>query len=113
MAELSRRLEQLGERLVEGARTAVRDETVEVRDDMRRGAPRDSGDLIRSIQAEIASGGLAGTAAATIRYATFVEHGTSDTPEQPFAGPAATRSRRRFPGRLREEIGGELKDLLR
>jgi HK97 gp10 family phage protein len=113
MGLLAKKLEQLPDRVTAGIRAAVEDETEAVADDMRRGAPRLTGTLASSIQAEVSADGLSGTAAATARHATFVEHGTSDTPEQPFATPAAERSRQRFPDRLRREIGGELKDLVR
>lgn len=113
MGLLSKRLDQLPKKIHEGIRSAVTDETREIADDMRKHAPRRSGELAESIQAEVTKDGLGGTAAATARHATFVEHGTSDTPEQPFATPAAERSRQRFPDRLRQEIGGELRDLLR
>lgn len=113
MGLLAKKLDQLPKAIREGLRTAVTDETKAVADDMRKNAPRDSGDLARSIQSETTSDGLGGTATATARHATFVEHGTSDTPEQPFAQPAAERSRQRFPGRVRESVNGELKDLLR
>lgn len=113
MGLLAKRLKQLPRTVQDGLRTAVRDETNEVVDDMRRTAPRDSGDLIRGMQSEITSGGLGGRAVSTTRHSTFVEHGTEDTPEQPFMGPAAERSRQRFPDRIRDEVGGELKRWLR
>jgi HK97 gp10 family phage protein len=112
MGLLAKKLDQLPGKVRDGIRKAVHDETAEVADDMRRGAPELTGALRRSIQAETSADGLAGTAAATARHATFVEHGTSDTPEQPFALPAAERSRRRFPDRVRREVGAELKDLV-
>jgi HK97 gp10 family phage protein len=90
---------------------AVRDETYETRDDMKRGAPYKTGELRESIQAEYDEKLLRGRAVATARYATFVEHGTDDTKAQPFVQPAAERARRRFPKRVRAEIAAELKRL--
>ena len=98
---------------VDGARAAVAEETKDVADDMRKHAPRDTGELAESIQTEIGGDGLTGTAAATARHATFVEYGTSDTPEQPFAMPAAMRSRNRFWRRVRKAVGGKLEDLVK
>ncbi|MEU5950326.1 HK97-gp10 family putative phage morphogenesis protein [Micromonospora sp. NPDC047465] len=113
MGLLAKRLKELPTSVQDGAKTAVKDETNEVVDDMRRTAPRDSGDLVAGMQAEFTNGGLGGRAVSTARHSTFVEHGTEDTPEQPFMTPAAERSRRRFPGRIRDAVGAELKDLTR
>jgi HK97 gp10 family phage protein len=108
---LSRVLNKLPKQIGTAARTAVRDETELVVEDMRRTAPRRTGELARSIQAEIKD--LEGKAVATARHAIFVEYGTSSTPEQPFAGPAAERSRRRFPKRLRQAVWKALKEMVR
>lgn len=108
---LSRVLNKLPPRIAAGARAAVRDETYLVVEDMRRTAPRRTGELARSIQAETKD--LEGKAVATARHAIFVEYGTSSTPEQPFAGPAAERSRRRFPRRLRQAVWKALKEMVR
>ncbi|MEV2236701.1 HK97-gp10 family putative phage morphogenesis protein [Micromonospora sp. NPDC049891] len=113
MGLLSKRLKQLPGKVQDGLRAAVRDETNDVVDDMRRTAPRDTGDLVRGMQTEITSDGLGGRAVSTARHSTFVEHGTEDTPEQPFMAPAAERARRRFPGRVKDAVGVELKDLTR
>ena len=89
---------------------AVGDETRELADEMRRDAP--VGDRTRgkrgrpplgdSIEADVS--GLSGEARATARHAHLVEDGTSSHPAQPFARPAAERSRRRFPGRVARQI---------
>jgi len=113
MERLAKKLETLPEDVREGVRKAVKDETREVADDMRRTVPRLTGELARSIQVEITNNGVSGAAVATARHATFVEHGTEDTPERPFAAPAAERSRKRFPKRLREETGRSLWRLTR
>lgn len=117
MDKLARRLDALAPAILDGVRKGVRGETAELADDMRRNAPRGNPPtkpvtLVEGIQEEISNGGLTGTVAATARHSVFVEHGTEDTPEQPFAGPAAERSRRRFPDRIRDAVGGELKDLV-
>lgn len=102
-AELSRKLTHLPAKLRAAAEQAVREETEEIADDMRRGAPFRTGALRESIQAEVH--GLSGVAAATARHATFVEYGTSDTPQQPYATPAAARSLHRFRKRLSKRLG--------
>jgi len=113
MDQLARKLKRLSPAIGEGVRRAVRAETRVVVDDMRQTAPRDSGELIESMRPRISGDGLTGEAVATARHATFVEHGTEDTPAQPFAAPAAERSRKRFPNRVRDEVGVELRDLLK
>jgi len=90
---------------------AVKAETFDVRDDMKRGAPFKTGELRESIQAEYDEKLIRGRAVATARYAGFVENGTDDTRAQPFAQPAAEVSRRRFPKRTRAEIIAGLKAL--
>ncbi|ROO51463.1 HK97 gp10 family phage protein [Micromonospora sp. Llam0] len=110
---LGRRLDRMPAAVQEGARRAVAAETRETADDMREGAPRDTGALAESVQEEIDAGGLTGRAVATARHATFVEHGTEDTPEQPFAQPAAERARRRFPARVKQATGVSLRKLAR
>jgi HK97 gp10 family phage protein len=113
MDQLRAKLDQLPDAIVTGVRAAVKAETEEIADDMRRGAPRATGELADSMQTEIADDGLSGKAVATARHATFVEHGTSDTPAQPYVAPAAERARKRFPGRVEAAIGGELRKLLK
>jgi HK97 gp10 family phage protein len=90
---------------------AVRDETDETRDDAKRFAPVKTGELRESIQGEYDEKLIRGRVAATAKHAGFVEHGTEDTPEQPFMTPAAEMSRRRFPKRVRAEVKVELEHL--
>lgn len=107
-AELTRKLKKLPGLVATAGARAVKAETEETRDDMKRGAPFDTGELRDSITAEFDAKKIQGRAVATSRHAGFVEHGTSDTPAQPFAEPAAFRARGRFPGRVRDEIKAEL-----
>lgn len=109
--ELERKLRSLPDVLERAVKTAVKDETEEVADDLRRNAPVDDGDLRDSTQAEILNKGLTGRAAMTARHATFVIHGTSDTPANDFATPVIARAERRFPDRVRDEVLKELKKL--
>lgn len=107
--ELSRKLKALPEIVERAAKQAVQDETLAVAQDMRRNAPRDTGNLADKIQAEIDSTKLTGRAASTAEYTTFVVHGTSKTAADDFMTPAARRSERRFPRRVREQVQRELK----
>lgn len=111
MADLERKLRRLPEVVEAAGARAVKAETEAVRDDMKRGAPRDTGELQESMQAEFDAKKIVGRAVATARHASFVEHGTEDTPAQPFAEPAAVRARRRFPERIKAEIKEELRKL--
>jgi HK97 gp10 family phage protein len=104
--ELKAKLDALPGQMLAGAERAVADETEEVAQDMRDGAPYRTGELRESINAE--HEGLEGRAVATAPYATVVEFGTSSQPSQPFAQPAAERSRSRFPGRIADAVREEL-----
>lgn len=99
---LDRAIGELAANMRAGAEDAVGEEAEAVAQDMRDDAPRDTGELIDSIQAE--HDGLEGLAAATAGHAEFVEHGTSKMPARPYAGPAAEASRSRFPDRVAERI---------
>lgn len=109
--KLSKKLKQLPEHVREGAGRAVREEAQAVANDMRRWAPRDTGELADSIQSEYDAATLTGTAAATARHATFVAQGTSENAKDPFADNAAAASRKRFPGRVEDEIARALREL--
>jgi HK97 gp10 family phage protein len=108
LEDLEKKLRKLPELVQTAGGRAVKAEAEETRDDMKRGAPVDTGDLRDHIQAEYDSKTITGRAVATSKHAGFVEHGTDDTPAQPFAQPAAERARRRFPDRVRREIKAEL-----
>jgi hypothetical protein len=108
---LARKLKALPELVDKAARQAVKDETLEVAQDMRRTAPRDDGELIDGIQTEFSPATITGRAVSTARHTTFVVHGTSDTPENDFMTPAAERSRRRFRGRVVEQVNAELRKI--
>lgn len=111
LADLERKLRKLPKVVEAAGARAVKAETEDVRDDMRRWAPRDTGELEDSITAEFNAKKIQGRAVATSPHAGFVEHGTDDTPAQPFAQPAAERARERFPNRMRTEIKNELRKL--
>jgi HK97 gp10 family phage protein len=106
--ELARKLKALPEVVDRAGARAVKAETDETADDMRRGAPFKTGELRESIGSEYNAKTMTGRASATAKHADFVEHGTSDTPAQPFVEPAAARARRRFPDRVKTEIKREL-----
>ena len=100
------RLDELPEQMRKGAERAVADETHEVTEDMRGSVPVDTGALRDGMQAEV--DGLKGQAVSTAKHSFAVEGGTSRQVAQPFAQPAAERSRVRFPDRVSEAIRGEL-----
>jgi HK97 gp10 family phage protein len=106
--DLHKNLRRLPQVVAAGARAAVKGETHDVAQEMRRDAPVLTGDLRQGIQERTSKGGLEGHAVSTARHTTFVIHGTSDTPANDFMEPAAQRSRRRFPKRVTKEIEDEL-----
>jgi len=107
--QLEKKLRALPEVIDRAARRTIHEETNEAAQDLRRGAPVLSGDLRRSIQAEIAKKGLAGIAAVTAKHATYVIHGTSKQDANDFVTPVIARVRRRFPDRLVAEVKAELR----
>lgn len=109
---LRRRLDALPDLIEKAARQAVQDETIAAAQDMRRNAPRLTGELQDGIQAELGDlQRLEGRAVSTARHTTFVVHGTSDTPANDFITPAAMRSERRFPRRVREQVLADLRKI--
>ncbi len=102
---LARNLDRLPEVVREAARVAIRDETEETADDMRRHAPVLSGKLRRGIQAELDPRALEGAAVTTAEHSPFVIHGTSDMEADDFMTPAAKRAQRRFPARVKRDVG--------
>lgn len=106
--ELYAKLAKLPDRIDAANRRAIREQTDDTADDLRRNAPVLSGDLRRSIQEELLNKGLTGRAAITARHAQFVIHGTSDTPANDFVTPVVVRTEHAFPRRLRAEIKAEL-----
>jgi hypothetical protein len=67
----------------------------DIRDDARRIAPHDTGDLESHI--DDSAEGADGTVKSTSRHAGFVEHGTFKDKAQPYMAPAAESARRRLP----------------
>ena len=100
------KLDELPDKMRRGAERAVRDETEEVTQDMRDSVPVRTGALRNGMQAEV--DGLAGRAVSTAPHSFVIEGGTSRQPAQPFAQPAAERSRVRFPDRVAREVKGEV-----
>lgn len=100
------KLNDLPKDMAKGAERAVADETEEVAQDMRDSVPVVTGELREGIQAE--SEGLSGKAVSTAQHSFAIEGGTSRMPAQPFAQPAAERSRTRFPGRVSDYVREEL-----
>lgn len=106
--ELTKKLKALPEVVERAGGRATKEETDEVANDMRRGAPVKTGKLRRGIQSEYDPATITGRAVSTARHTPFVVHGTSDTPANDFMTPAAERSRRRYPKRVTEAIRADL-----
>lgn len=111
LPELEKKLKALPEVIKKAGKRAVKAETEDAADDLRRGTPVLSGELRRSIQAEIARKGLGGIAAITAEHATYVIHGTSKQHANDFVTPVIARVRRRFPDRLEAEVKAELRKM--
>lgn len=109
--ELYAKLAKLPELIEAAEKRAVKAETNDTANDLRRNAPVLSGDLKESIQEEILNKGMTGRAAITARHAEFVIHGTSDTPANDFVTPVINRTEDRFPRRLRDEVQAEIRKM--
>lgn len=107
---LSKKLRALPEEIRRGAKVAVKAETHETAQDLRRDAPVLSGELRKSIQEERTKGGLSGRVVITAEHADEVIYGTSSMEARDFVTPVANKVRERFPDRVRDavkkEIGG-------
>jgi len=108
LAELEAKLKKLPSLVETAGARAVKGETSDTANDMRRAAPVLSGDLRAGIQEEYDAKTHTGRAVSTADHTQYVVHGTSDTPANDFITPAAERARRRFPDRVRAEIKREL-----
>ncbi|MGH6978204.1 MAG: HK97-gp10 family putative phage morphogenesis protein [Brevundimonas sp.] len=124
LARLRKRFEAIPERMRAKAKVEVENEANAMVEEMKRGAPVDDGDLQASIRAtdlstdtwirwKVSAGGektrkpvrnSAKGNAPFYDYALGVEHGTSDTPAQPFFYPTHRRRRKRFRARLAREL---------
>lgn len=113
LAQLEKKLGKLPAVIEQAAREAVREEVAATADDMRRLAPKRTGELARSVQEEISDGGLSGTVSPRARYATFVNDGARGIPPQPFATAAGKLSRRRFRKRTEQITAEALERLAR
>ena len=109
LARLKKNLAEAGTKTREAAEQAVASEVDEIRDDARRMAPRKTGALRAGIRAR--ANGLDGTVKSTVRYATFVEHGTYRDKAQPYMAPAAALARLRLPKRAADVIRVALKEI--
>lgn len=103
--DISKVVAELSTKARAAAEQAVGDETAQVGQDMRDGAPVDTGELQDSIVT--AHSGMEGTAEATARHAVFVEHGTSKMDAKQFALPAAEQARGRFVRRVSDAVAKE------
>lgn len=111
LAALEAKLRALPFGVTAASARAVKGETDETTDDVKRGAPVKTGHLRDSTQGEYEESTLTGTVAVTADYAKYVEHGTDDTAAQPFIQPAAEVTRKRFPKRVKAEVKAALERL--
>lgn len=89
---LAAELEAKAARVGGGAVDVVRRQGQAVAADAIRRAPKRTGALAGSIRVVTSGSGLSGAEATVktgVRYAAYVEYGTSDTAPQPFMVPAA------------------------
>lgn len=141
MAQLSPRivakLKRIPDVAVEAARAAMEEAAQEVVDEMRRLAPKESGDLVRSISwtwgdvppgsfmiDEIRSGKNQGDQYATLRikiyagdkdafYARFQEFGTVDMSAHPFFFPGWKAKRAAFRKKIRDRVRAAIREAWR
>ena len=109
LGELRRNLAKAGSKTREAAEETVSQEVEDIQGDARRLAPRKTGALRTGIRA--LSNGLSGEVKSTVRYATFVEHGTYRDKAQPYMAPAAMLARRRLPKRAANIIRVALEEI--
>jgi len=95
-------------RVEDAAAVAVEQEAEQVAADMKGGVPVVSGELQDSIGAR-QIGPHSWVVETLAEYATAIEWGKSSAPAQPFATPAAERSRARFPGGAARVVKGAVK----
>jgi HK97 gp10 family phage protein len=89
-----------------GSVRAVSHSAQRVQRDARRFAPVRTGALRDGI--EVTDDGLSSSVVSTVRYADYVEFGTSDTAPQPYMRPAADLA----PDPLAEEVANAGEDIL-
>jgi HK97 gp10 family phage protein len=92
----------------EGRKTVQREvlrATLAVQRRAKQLCPVDTGRLRNSIAVELEEGGMNGAVGTNVKYAPFVEFGTSRTPAQPYLLPAFEEERAVFIERLKRELG--------
>lgn len=86
----------------QAAVSAIEAEVRAVTSDARGAAPRRTGALVGGISGS--SSGTTGEVRSSTRHSVFMEFGTSKDAAQPFMGPAAEKSRRRFPAAVAARV---------
>jgi HK97 gp10 family phage protein len=92
----------------EGRKTVQREvlrATLAVQRRAKQLCPVDTGRLRNSIAVELEEGGMNGAVGTNVKYAPFVEFGTSRMPAQPYLLPAFEEERAVFIERLKRELG--------
>ena len=98
--ELNRRLRRLPDAAQQHVRKAVEKSADELVDLAKVLAPKETGELAKSIRPEVDPDGLSARVGSDIRYAQFVEFGTQGRPATPYLFPAYRALRNRIRGRI-------------
>ncbi len=110
VAEAQKELERQGRTIGEALAEVVPVAAAAIRDEARRTAPVDSGDLRDAIGYEVdgdtAEVKIMNASRQGVWYAQFVEFGTSKQSAQPFMGPAAERERANLRVRVENAVKG-------
>jgi HK97 gp10 family phage protein len=85
-------------------RKVVRETGRKIRDAAKARAPRDSGDLVKSITSKSSKSGMAAKIGTDIVYGPYVEFGTSDTAAKPFLFPSLEEQRPHFDTDMRQAL---------
>ncbi|MFC4333864.1 HK97-gp10 family putative phage morphogenesis protein [Salininema proteolyticum] len=102
--QLQRRLAALPDDLRDSLKGSLRDAAKSVRSEAQDEVPVESGDLRKSIKFRVDGRKLTATVRVEKFYGHFVEFGTTSQEAQPFMRPAFEAERRRFAGRISDDV---------
>lgn len=103
--ELVAALERVAERAVSAGDEATEESAEAFAADMRSRAPVDTGTLVGGIGVEDAGDGTREVGVRDVAHAPYVEFGTSRSPAQPYATPAAEVARSQHAARVAAKLG--------
>jgi HK97 gp10 family phage protein len=104
---LRAQLQDLGEDIITALQKAVQESAEAVKADTQRDVAKDSGNLHDKVDIKYKDDGLTAVVGwhnDTEYYARFLEYGTRRTPARPALRPALEAERKRYKGRLTEEV---------